>query len=137
MPRINNNEISEHDQLVLMMARYFSRLGYTDIRADIPDWNKTRPIWWDNNPENKYYPDLTCVDTKGIQIILEAETCSTFNDQHTKEQFAIFRAHANNVKGRFEVVVPQRCQNNDARDLITKQAKLWGITLDTVWTPGN
>lgn len=137
MARTTVAEMTEHDQLVLMMARYFKQLGYTEIKADIPDWSQPFPIHWSNNPDQKYIPDLTCLDSNGILIILEAETCNSFNDQHTQEQFKIFRAHASNNNGRFEVVVPKLCSGSDARTIITNTAKSWGITIDNVWTPSS
>lgn len=137
MARTAQTEILEHDQLVLMMARYFKQLGYTDIRADIPDWPQPLHIFWINNPEKRYIPDLTCIDTNGALVILEAETCSSLSDQHTQEQFKLFRAHATNKKGRFEVVVPRICSGNDARTLIMNNATKWGLTLDNIWTPSS
>jgi hypothetical protein len=137
MTRTTSFEISEHDQLILMMARYFNQLGYTDIKADIPGWTKPDYIYWTNNPNNWYYPDLTCLDKSGISIILEAETCNTLNDEHTKEQFEIFRARANKINGRFEVVVPRICNESNGRDLIQKIANSWGIRLDNIWTPSS
>jgi hypothetical protein len=136
MPR-TATEMSEHDALVLMMARYFQQQGYTDIKADIPGWTKPDFVYWTNNPENKFYPDLTCRDTRNVFVILEAETCSTLNIQHTQEQFQIFSAHSRKVNGRFEVVVPRVCQNEDARSLIQRIAAGWGITIDNVWIPSS
>lgn len=135
MARSSSIEILEHDQLILMMARYFKQLGYTDIKADIPDWTQPSSIYWSNNPNKTYIPDLTCVDTNGVLIILEAETCNTFNDEHTQEQFRIFRAHATNNNGRFEVVIPRLCSGNDARTFIKDCITKWGISIDNIWTP--
>ena len=135
MVRTATNEISEHDQLILMMARYFKQQGYSDIRADIPGWTQPYGIHWSNNPGQNYIPDLTCLDTNGILVILEAETCNSLRDQHTQEQFTIFRAHANNERGRFEVVVPRSCLGSDGRTLIKNIASGWGIIIDNIWTP--
>jgi hypothetical protein len=135
MTRIFESEISEHDQLILMMARYFKNEGYTQIKADIPDWPKPDKVFWTNDPNNPYIPDLTCYDNSGIYVILEAETCSTLNITHTQEQFKIFRAHATKNKGRFEVVVPINCNNRSASELIKQQAREWNIILDNIWTP--
>lgn len=137
MTRTIANEISEHDQLVLMMAQYYKKQGYTDIKADIPGWTSPESIFWIDNPQKKYYPDLTCYDSSGIYIILEAETCSTLSDQHTREQFKIFRAHATKVNGRFEVVVPRNCNGHSAREMISNIANNWGIALDSIWTPSD
>lgn len=131
----NITESSEHDQLVLMMAQYFKKLGYSEIKADITGWTKPDNIFWTNLPDQKYCPDVTCLDTNGIFVILEAETCSTLNDTHTKEQFEIFKAHAKNKGGRFEVVVPRTCAGADGRNLISRYAIAWGIVLDNIWTP--
>lgn len=137
MTRVLSNEISEHDQLVLMMARYFKGLGYSEIKADIPGWTQPAGIFWTSSPDKKYVPDLTCKDSEGNFLILEAETCGTLEDAHTREQFKIFRAHANNSGGRFEVVVPKECSGNNTRLKIIQIAKGWGIVLDNVWTPGS
>lgn len=137
MVRTATNEISEHDQLVLMMARYFKQQGYKDIKADIPGWTQPLYIFWSNNQNQRYIPDLTCLDTNGALVILEAETCNTFRDQQTQEQFRIFRAHATNNRGRFEVVVPRTCLGNDGRTMIRNIATGWGITVDNIWTPGE
>lgn len=135
MTREMTSEISEHDQLILMMARHFKQQGFTEIKADMPGWTKPDYIYWTSNKNNRYYPDLTCYDSDGTSIILEAETCNTLSDQHTHKQFEIFRAHANKEKGRFEVVVPISCSGKDARQLISQQADSWGIELDNIWTP--
>ena len=137
MPRNLASEISEHDQLVLMMARYYKKLGYSQISADIPGWNQPSSIYWTNAPNRKYIPDLTCIDTNGNLIILEAETCSSLNDDHTRKQFEIFRAHATNKGGRFEIVVPKLCSGYKTRTLISDNVNKWGIELDNIWTPGS
>jgi hypothetical protein len=137
MVRVASNEIIEHDELVLMMARHFKQQGYTDIKADIPGWVQPLSIYWSNNPNKKYIPDLTCVDANGVLIILEAETVNTFRDQHTQDQFTIFRAHATNNNGRFEVVVPRMYMGSDGRTSIRSIASSWGITIDNIWTPSS
>ena len=137
MDRRNFDESSEHDKLVLMMAQHFKQLGYSDIKADIPGWTRPDNIYWTNKPDQKYIPDLTCRNLNGILIILEAETGSTLNDDHTKAQFEIFRAHATNSKGRFEVVVPLTCAAGSCRSLIAEQAKIWDVKIDEIWTPSK
>jgi len=131
------NEISEHDSLVLMMANYFKSLGYSNIKADIVGWERPSPIWWSNNENVKYIPDLTCQDKQGRLIILEAETCTSLNTVHTHDQFNIFRAHATGNNGRFEVVVPRICNGGDGRALISQLASRWNINLDNIWTPSS
>ncbi len=128
-------ELSEHDALVLMMARFFIREGCSDVKADIPGWLRPDGIWWDNKPEHKYFPDLTCTDSNGKLVILEAETCESLATQHTKEQFQIFSAHASNMNGRFEVVVPKICNGKPTNLQVLSLARKWGLTLQNVWTP--
>jgi len=132
----NEIESSQHDKLVLMMAQHFKQLGYSNITADITGWTKPNSIYWTNNPDKKFYPDLMCKDALGVLVILEAETCNNLNDEHTREQFRIFRAFANNENGRFEVVVPKICSGGSGRELITKYSNDWNIKFDNVWTPG-
>jgi len=128
-------ELSEHDALVLMMARFFIKEGYSDIRADIPGWLRPDGICWTDKPEHKYFPDLTCTDNSGKLVILEAETCESLATQHTKAQFRIFSAHASNTNGRFEVVVPKNCNGNPTNQRVLQLARQWGLTLQNIWTP--
>ena len=135
MPRLTPAEVSEHDSLVLMMAQYFKQSGYSDVRADIPGWVRPDGISWSGRPDAVFFPDVTCKDSHGTIIILEAETRSTLEDQHTREQFEIFRAHASSHNGRFEVVVPRICEGAESRQRILDIAKGWNIMLDNVYTP--
>lgn len=137
MPRIKASEITEHDSLIKMMAIYFKQLGYTNIKADIPGWIKPSYVYWKDRPNDWFYPDITCIDQNGIFIILEAETCNTFADQHTRNQFEIFAAHAKNRGGRFEVVVPRVCNERDSRNLISYYAQNWQVKIDNIWTPAR
>ncbi|MBM3330703.1 hypothetical protein FJY68_02485 [candidate division WOR-3 bacterium] len=134
MPR-TASEVAEHDQLVLMMAMFFQKRGYSDIRADIPGWTTPSEVHWQNQPDQRYYPDLTCRDNAGVFVVLEAESCATLGDEHTHEQFRIFRAYADTNGGRFETVIPSKCGDQDARTLLASHTQRWGIKVDNVWTP--
>jgi len=119
----------------LMMANHFKSLGYENIKADLVGWERPSAIYWKKDSQNKYIPDLTCTNREGKLIILEAETCTSLNTQHTHAQFKLFRAHATNNNGRFEVVVPRFCGVADGRNLISQLAQRWEIVLDSIWTP--
>lgn len=91
-----SNESKEHEALVLMMAKYYQEQGYTDVKADLSDWEKPDQI-------GEHIPDVTAINGSAL-IILEAETCKTINHEHTESQFRTF---ANN--GTFEVAIPKLC----------------------------
>ena len=130
-----------HDALVRMMAKYFSSLGYTGIKADLEGYSSPDAIWWKNRPQEQKIPDLTCFknDDKRTLLILEAETCPTLTTEHTAEQWKLFQANAKHNNGEFHVVVPRTCffgnKPIEGNELAKKVADQLGITIDMIWRP--
>ena len=112
----NSSESFEHENLVRMMANYYTKQGYQNVKADIQGWFTPELI-------GKHIPDVTA-QKNDLFIILEAETCTTIDDDHTKSQWLEFSKN-----GKFEVAVPKNC-----RDSANTQLRGLGITA-TVWTP--
>lgn len=110
------NESREHRDLVLMMANFFTKEGYLDVKADLINWNQPQVI-------NGHIPDVTGI-RNGELVILEAESCDTINDSHTADQWKAF-----SQGGKFHVVVPKRCRT-DANNRLTQLG-----LIATVWTP--
>jgi hypothetical protein len=117
----------EHDDLVSMMARYFKDQGYTNIQADI-DGYQAPPII--KGKVKSHRPDLLCNKTSTTQIILEAETDDTIDDEHTRSQWHLFWDWAKNHGNEFHLVVPE-----GYRDAANRRLNEIGISADTIWTP--
>jgi hypothetical protein len=126
------DEAIEHNRLVYLMALHFKKLGHQKVRADLKKWEKPDPIYSPNSYK-RFIPDITC-SYQDTFIILEAETCTTLNKAETREQFAVFRAHADMISGRFEVVVPKICKSSGKIEM-QNIARGWNIHLDNIWIP--
>lgn len=126
-----------HDSLIRMMVKYFERLGYTEIRAEIPGYSPPEEIYWTNRPGQRYRPDLTCRMNNATRtlIILEAETCNSLTGTHTTEQFRIFSAHARNNSGEFHVVVPRVCRYETGEECTRRFATSINVRIDRIWWP--
>ncbi|MBE0448998.1 MAG: hypothetical protein IBX64_13070 [Actinobacteria bacterium] len=119
-----------HQNLIRMMAGYFQRQGYTDIRADVTGYSQPAKI-------SDCTPDLTCRkgDHRRTPIILEAETCDTLSDAHTHDQWMAFYHYARSIGGEFYIVVPTLCNNISGRDLVRQRLIHLGISADAIWVP--
>jgi len=117
----------DHDGLILMMAECFEKRGYTDIQADIEGY-PTPPVI-QGQPQN-HRPDLLCNKTSSTQIILEAETEDTIDDEHTASQWSLFADWANNHGNEFHLVVPKGCVK-----AAKERLRELGIDADRIWTP--
>lgn len=120
-----------HDNLVRLLAKHYSSLGYKGIRMDVPGSTETPSgIYWNATPEQKYIPDITCFknDISNTLIIAEAETCDTLRSDHTKEQWKLFAAHAKNNNGEFHVIIPLIC-----KEIAQSVATELGITVHHFW----
>lgn len=82
----NPSESSEHEELINMMAHYFTTEGYRDVKADIPGMPRPDLI---HGTKKNHIPDLTAYKN-GIRIILEAETSSTIFDNQATSQWSLF-----------------------------------------------
>ncbi|MFC1510198.1 hypothetical protein ACFL49_00875 [Candidatus Omnitrophota bacterium] len=109
----NSESQRNHDELVRVLAKHYSSLGYIGIRADIPDYSQTPVgIYWTDRPEKKYIPDIVCSknDENNTIIVAEAETCETLMTEHTREQWKMFSAHAKSKGGEFHIITPKSCK---------------------------
>jgi len=129
MPQIRRERRSQkdHDDLVLMMVNYFEKQGYTNIQADIENYT-TPPII--KGQDRNHRPDILCDKTPYTQIILEAETEDTIDDEHTASQWSLFAKWANEHSNEFHLVVPKGCRE-DAK----KRLNELSISAHSIWTP--
>ena len=116
-----------HDDLVIMMVNYFEKQGYTNIRADIENYPAPPII---TGQDQNHRPDLLCDKTSYTQIILEAETDDTIDDEHTASQWALFANWANRHNNEFHLVVPK-----GYRDAAERRLGELNISAHKIWTP--
>lgn len=136
-------EQSVHDSLVRMMVSYFSTLGYLNIRADLENFSRPDKIWWQARANQPFIPDLTCQmnNLQRTQIVMEAETCDSLSLDHTRQQFALFSAHAIQYKKEFHVAVPRLCnwggRNVTGEQVVKHFANEWKVTVHGIWWPSS
>jgi hypothetical protein len=136
-------EQSTHDSLVRMMLNYYATQGYLNICADLENCSRPAKFYWQGRPNYAFIPDLTCQknDPKGTQIILEAETCESLGEDHTREQFQLFSANALQHGKEFHVAVPRLCSVGGnvvtSQSLIRRFATTWNVTVHKIWWPSE
>jgi hypothetical protein len=131
----NAKESEEHISLIKMMANHFSKLGYLNIRADLPGFTKPEAVQYG---QKEFIPDLTCnKNDSGKPVIMEAETCDSIDDTHTRDQWTAFRASANKKNGEFHIVVPISCNGTRARAMTESRLAELGFRADQIWTPSE
>ncbi|OGA17297.1 MAG: hypothetical protein A3H32_15115 [Betaproteobacteria bacterium RIFCSPLOWO2_02_FULL_63_19] len=111
---------SEHDRLV---ERLHSRLVanlYSDIKVDLPGYEKPTRIVW-TATQRGHEPDASAY--YGFkQHIFEVETADSIGDEHTREQCELFAAYARGRAAEFTLVVPVGCGA-----IAVTQLNLWGL----------
>ena len=109
---------ASHDKLVRALARTYENEGYV-VQAD----GISHP---NGSPQQigGYVPDITA-STLGAARIAEAETDSSLNSEHTRNQWRAF----SRIPGTsFEVIVPQ-----GSLGVAKSQAAKWGINVNKWW----
>lgn len=97
---------SQHEYLVRNMAELLFAGPYRDVRVDLPGYDMPDKVFREGAAVYML-PDLTARGTKFF--VFEVETADSIDDEHTLEQWPMFAAHAQRMKGEFWVVVPRRC----------------------------
>jgi len=95
---------SEHDRLVQKLRNRLVANLYSDIKVDLPGYEKpTRIIW--TATQRGHDPDASAY--YGLkQHIFEVETADSIGDDHTYEQCKLFAAYAQQHFAEFVLVVP-------------------------------
>jgi len=99
---------AKHDWMLRAVANHFGTSGYTDVRADLPDFTDKPEIIFGTMSdlrELRDRPDATAMTGAGL-ILAEVETEDTIADPHTEQQWPLFARHAQEHGGVFWVVVP-------------------------------
>ena len=128
---------TQHDGLVVMMCSHFIAAGCTHLKADVQGYERPAPVPYGGR---SYIPDLTCRKAEGRQplVVLEAESASTIDDEHTAEQWRAFHCEARRVGGEFHIVVPRTAADGTpGREAVQRRLAELGIPTDevVVWTP--
>ena len=97
---------SDHDTLLSVLVEYLEKNGFTDIKADLPEFEQPRKVWWKGKEQEAHVPDATAIDASDVWHIFEIETEDTVSIEHSESQWKLFSAYANNNNGKFVVIVP-------------------------------
>ena len=119
---------SEHDSMVQSVATHVENDGHSDIKADVPGYDRPDLITWKTTKKG-HIPDVT--STKNQNYIFEVETDDSIDDSHTEDQWTLFSANAKKYSKKFIVVVPKGSDQKAWR-----RARDLGIDIDDVWTVG-
>jgi hypothetical protein len=112
---------SDHDGLVYRTATLLQARGYGGVCADVVGYDSPAKISWHRTGEG-HVPDLT-----GGPYVIEVETETSLDLDHTKSQCALFSAFAREHNRIFVVVVPVGYKVQMQLQLV-----FWGIAA-TVW----
>ncbi len=124
--RRDPKESREHEDLINMMAQYFTNQGFRNIKADVPGMKTPDTIV---GTKSNHVPDLTA-NKNNMRIILEAETSSSIFDDHTASQWSLFSDIAQKIGGEFHIVIPK-----GDRSAAERRAANLGFRIDMIWTP--
>lgn len=95
---------SEHDRLVEKLRAWLVSNRYSDIKVDLPGYQKPTRIVW-TATQRGHDPDASAY--YGLkQHIFEVETADTIADEQTYEQCKLFSAYARQHSAEFVLVVP-------------------------------
>lgn|GEM_PF-3145563 len=92
-----------HDNMVRYVANDLKKRGYK-VLADHIDWPNGAP-----DEVNGYIPDIVAASNNNGNFIMEVETCSSYADEHTREQLNAFSKVAGYTT---YVIIPNVCTNN-------------------------
>lgn len=102
---------SDHDILVSQLVSHIEGGGYSYIQADIHGYDQPLKVWWNNNPDKKFIPDVTAISNDGVFHVFEVETSDTITGEHTENQWKLFSAHAKSKNGVFIIFVESGYEN--------------------------
>lgn len=95
---------SEHDRLVERLRTLLVSNWYSDIKVDLPGYEKPTRIVW-TATQRGHEPDASAYYVLK-QHIFEVETADSIGDEHTYEQCKLFAAYARDNSAEFVLVVP-------------------------------
>jgi hypothetical protein len=99
---------SDHDHIVLAVAKHLTGQNFTEIKADVPNFVSPLKVTWKDTGDG-HIPDLTGRDPSGHLYVFEVETEDTIRHSHSASQWKLFSAYARQFDASFYVVVPGGC----------------------------
>jgi hypothetical protein len=118
---------SNHDQMIRDVCNHLISHGYRDIKADLKGLPHPALILWKTTGKG-HIPDVTA-KSNGTDSLFEIETEDSIFDQHTKDQWTLFAANAEQFGKVFYVVVPKGSENSAESRLgqLGIEAKVWTV----------
>lgn len=107
----------QHDEIVLAVAKESEFIGAKEIKADISGYSKPDVI--SGGYFGDFIPDITFM-LNGVFHIIEVETYSEINSEHTRKQLKTFDDFASKNDFEFILCVP-RDTFKDANSLKEKE----------------
>lgn len=98
----------KHDAMIKYIATILRRVGYIDIKADLPNYKKPEKILW-RKTDRGDYPDITGFKND-VRHIIEVETEDTLTEEHIRERWILFSRFAAKTNALFYVFVPTGCR---------------------------
>ena len=114
---------TDHDDVVLTTANYLVNKLYTDVKADVDDYETPTKIIWSKTNDG-HVPDITA-KYNAVEHIWEIETKDSISIAHTKSQWQLFSTFAVQHDAVFHIVVPEGCSEE-----AEEQAKEWDINAE-------
>lgn len=117
-----------HDSMVKTLIDYISKNNFTEIKADLKDFTTPSKISWKDKGDS-HIPDVTGKHA-GVIHLFEVETDDSINVEHTKSQWKLFGAFANQNGAIFIPVVPAGSKQNALlvlNELGLKTVDVWEI----------
>lgn len=117
---------ADHDRMIRDVVAFLQEKGYTEIRADLPDFQRPEEVVWRTSGRGQV-PDVSARSDRFI--VVEVETEDTIDEPHSAEQWRLFSEHARENRGEFFVVVPKGCLQDAWRRLkvLSLEANVWEI----------
>jgi hypothetical protein len=114
---------SEHDRLVERLRFRLVANLYSDIKVDLPGYEKPTRIVW-RATQRGHEPDASAY--YGLkEHIFEVETADSIGDEHTRDQCELFAAYAREHTAEFILVVPA-----GSRSKASVQLSYWGLSAE-------
>lgn len=117
------NMKEKHDKRVEEVVNILPKNGFTNIRADLPNFPKKidQKFWFENAPDKKKTPDILA-EKEGKTYIIEVKSeIEAFQYEEVIEQLHVFHAYASQKSDQyiFWLVVPKTVEEQ-VKDIVKK-----------------
>ena len=125
-------EGSERRSLLMLMAEYFSWLGYPDIKARLPGYPSPSML---SGTLEDHRPDLTCRqrDVRQTPLILEAAPASVLCDPRLDHRWTLLFSAARLYGAELHFCVPRWARGEPADQLLRQRLARLEVVPQRVW----